>query len=77
MTNVDRMIPVQILDDIIQTPMYITKDPQGTSALMHYSQIFREGKLYNVEVLYDKATNTIMHFEYTRKALGPLLAIPK
>ena len=71
------MIPVQILDDIIKYPMFLTKDPGGTSALMHYSQILKNGKLYNVEVLYDKVTNTIMHFEYTRKAIGPLFAIPK
>lgn len=32
---------------------------------------------YNLEVLYDKKTNTIMHFKYTREAIGPLLAIPK
>jgi RHS repeat-associated protein len=77
MDEAGRMIPVQTLDDIIKAPMSIAKDPQGTSALMHYSQMWKEGKLYNVEVLYDKASNTIMHFKYSRDAMGPLLAIPK
>ncbi|WP_156187507.1 hypothetical protein [Peribacillus loiseleuriae] len=36
-----------------------------------------EDMKYNLEVLYDKTTNTIYHFEYARKAMGPLPAIPK
>lgn len=68
---------VQTLDDIIKYPMQILKDPQGTNALMYYSQMWKNNKLYNVEVLYDKGANTIMHFKYTQKAIGPLQAIPK
>ena len=77
MDDAGRMIPVQILNTIIRTPMKVLKDPQGTNALMYYSQMWKNGKLYNVEVLYDKSINTIMHFKYTEKALGPLQAIPK
>jgi hypothetical protein len=77
MDEVGRMIPVQTLDDIIKAPTHVLKDPQGTKALMHYSQMWKNGKLYNVEVLYNKASNTIMHFKYTQKGLGPLQAIPK
>ncbi|MEC4048834.1 SpvB/TcaC N-terminal domain-containing protein [Flavobacterium sp. SUN046] len=77
MDEAGRMIPVQTLDDIIKAPMQVLKDPQGTNALMHYSQMWKNNKLYNVEVLYDKAANTIMHFKYTQKAIGPLQAIPK
>ncbi|WP_158624942.1 hypothetical protein [Gynurincola endophyticus] len=55
--------------------MSVVKDPQGTKALMHYSQMWKNGKLYNVEVLYDKGANTIMHFKYTQKPLGSLPAI--
>lgn len=52
-------------------------DPQGSSATMYYSKIYKNGKPYNIEVLYDKASNTVYHFEYTRKAIGKLPAIPK
>lgn len=77
MDEAGRMIPIQILDDIIKAPMQVLKDPQGTNALMHYSQMWKNNKLYNVEILYDKTANTIMHFKYTQKAIGPLRSIPK
>ncbi len=70
------MIPIQILMDIIKAPMAVVKDPRGTEALMYYSQMSKNGKLYNVEVLYDKVTNTIMHFKYSREAMVPLSLIP-
>ncbi len=35
------------------------------------------GKMYNLEVLYDEISNTVYHFEYARKAMGNLPAIPK
>jgi len=35
----------------------------------------KSGKQYNIEVLLDTSTNTIMHFMYTPKAIGPLSAI--
>lgn len=75
MADKARAIPIQIMNNIIKAPMSVVKDPQGTSALMHYSQMWKNGKLYNVEILYDKATNTIMHFKYTQKSLGSLPAI--
>jgi len=77
MGEVGRMVPIQILNEIIKAPMAVVKDPQGTRALMYYSQMSRNGKLYNVEVLYDKAANLVMHFKYSREAMGPLAAIPK
>ena len=42
---------------------------------MHYTNMFKNGKKYNLEVLYDEVTNTIMHFKYTQKSIGPLDAI--
>lgn len=39
---------------------------------MYYSRMWVNKKLYNVEVLYDKSTNTIEHFLYRQKKLGPL-----
>ena len=72
MANIDRQIPVQILKEIIANPLQAIKDPHGTQALMYYAQIWKNGKLYNAEVLYDSATNTILHFLYSRESLGPL-----
>lgn len=75
MDDASRMIPVQTIDDIIKAPLSVAKDPQGTNAIMHYAQMWKNEKLYNVEVLYDRSTNTIMHFKYTQKPLGSLPAI--
>ncbi len=65
------------MDDIIKHPLHVVKDPQGTKARMYYSRIWKNGKQYNVEVLYESTENTIMHFEYTPEPLGPLQKIPK
>lgn len=74
MSNLDRVVPVQILKEAIKggTPM---PDPRGSRATMYYSEIYINGKKYNFEVLYDNATNTIYHFKYDRRPLGPLSAI--
>lgn len=58
-----RQIPVQILIEAIKqgTP---APDPQGNAAIMYYIEMSRNGKTYILEVLYDKATNTILHFLY-------------
>lgn len=78
MTEEGRWVPVNILEDVINSPIVITPDPRGLSnGLMYYSQISRNGKLYNIEVLYDKATNTIEHFLYEDGAMGPLKKVKK
>jgi hypothetical protein len=78
MYEVGRRIPVHILDNMIKSPIAVVKDPRGASnALMHYSQIWKNGRLYNAEVLYDKTTNTILHFQYTQKPIGPLKKVSK
>jgi hypothetical protein len=76
MNDSNRAVPVQTLNDAISYSKAYP-DPQGTSAKMYYSTMYRNGNLYNLEVLYDSTTNTIMHFEYTPKAIGPLPAISK
>lgn len=75
MQKASRKIPIQIIDEIIKNPMFVTADPQGTNALMHYSRMWKNGKLYNVEVLYNQNTNQILHFLYRQDALGPLSRI--
>lgn len=61
-----RFVPVQTLIDAIKygTP---NLDPKGSDAIMYTIEIMKNGKIYNLEVLYDIATNTIWHFAYKSK----------
>lgn len=68
MANPGRKVSIQILDDVIKSTKGLP-DPGGSKALMHYSQMWN-GKLYNLEVLRDKASNSIRHFQYGREATG-------
>jgi hypothetical protein len=72
--NPSRMVPIQLLKFVVDNVKGVA-DPQGSSALMYYTQMLKNGRMYNLEVLYDKATNTVMHFLYTKDALGPFRAI--
>ena len=47
---------------------------QLKSALIYYTTVYKDGKMYNLEVLYDAKTNTAYHFKYSRKAMGNLPA---
>jgi len=76
MNEAGRALPIQTLNDAIKSGIKLP-DPQGTTANMYYTTMSRNGKMYNLEVLYDNATNTIMHFKYTQEAIGPLTIIPK
>jgi hypothetical protein len=76
MENAGRYVPVDTLRDAIKSTKGVI-DPRGSNALMHYTTMYKNGEMYNLEVLYDKATNTIYHFEYTRQAIGNLPKIPK
>lgn len=75
MENKARYVPVHLLKQAIKNKGY--KDPRGSKAKMHYAVIYINKKKYNLEVLYDKKTNTVLHFEYARKAMGPLKALKK
>ena len=52
-------------------------DPQGSGASAYYMPILRNGKSYNLKVIYNEETNTIFHFHYSRQAMGPLPKIKK
>jgi len=65
-----RYVPIQILKQAIKGRSYL--DPQRSSSKMFYTTMWKNGHKYNLEVLYNKATNTILHFMYTPKAIGPL-----
>jgi hypothetical protein len=76
MDNPNRYIPVQLMKDVIENSKSIP-DPRGSNALMYYDVFYRTNKKYNIEVLYDKPSNTIYHFEYHRKEIGSLKSIKK
>lgn len=63
MAQKERAVPIQILQQAIKGTKGVI-DPRGSKALMHTTKIWKNGKLYNLEVLYDKATNSIWHFKY-------------
>ena len=76
MDDAGRSVPIQTLNDAIKSGIK-RADPQGTSAKMYYTTMSKNKKMYNLEVLYDSKTNTIMHFKYTSEAIGPLPKIVK
>ncbi len=63
MNETGRQVPIQVLIEAIKYGK-ASPDPQGTSAMMYYIEMVKNGKTYTLEVLYDKVTNTIMHFLY-------------
>ena len=71
-----RQVPMQTLQDAIRYGE-VMPDPRGSGASMYYTTMYKNGKMYNLEVLYDEVTNTVYHFEYARKAMGNLPAISK
>ncbi|MCX6987333.1 MAG: hypothetical protein NT065_04165, partial [Chlamydiae bacterium] len=61
------------MKEVIEHPMAVVPDPRNrTNGTMYYSQISRNNKLYNIEILYDPIENKIYHFMYSEKAIGPL-----
>ncbi|MGL6195412.1 MAG: hypothetical protein ACRC2T_11385 [Thermoguttaceae bacterium] len=70
-----RFVPENIIKEGIISGIP-TPDPRGSEAIMYYSRLWRNGKLYNFEVLYNHNTNTIWHCKYTPEAIGPFLKIP-
>ncbi len=76
MENPNRYVPVQILQDVVRTTQGIP-DPRGSDALMHYTTIFKNGGMYNFEILNHHATNKIYHFLYSREEMGHLPRIVK
>lgn len=64
MANPGRAVPIQILEQAIKSSKGVV-DPKGSEALMHSVEMWRNGKPYQLDVLYNKATNTIWHFQYS------------
>ncbi|WP_409978434.1 RHS repeat-associated core domain-containing protein [Brevibacillus sedimenti] len=68
MNEAGRFIPVQIQQSVIKYGKGFP-DPRGTNATMYYDVMYKNGKKYNVEVLYDAETNTVFHFKYTDREI--------
>ncbi len=63
MTEPGRAVPIQILEQAIKGTKGIA-DPKGSRALMHSAEMWRNGKAYQLNILYDKETNSIWHSQY-------------
>lgn len=74
MNEPHRFVPLYILEHAINHGIP-RPDPQGSASIMYYTTMYKNGKKYNLEVLFDKSTNTIWHFKYDIRALGPLSKI--
>jgi hypothetical protein len=66
MANPGRAVPIQTLEQAIKSTKGVL-DPRGSKALMYTTEMFKNGKAYNLEVLYDKVSNSIWHFKYWPK----------
>ena len=71
-----RFVPISILTETIINWKKLS-DPQWTNAFMFYSVINRNGKDYNLEVLYSPTDNSIWHFLYTQDPIWPLPSLIK
>ena len=64
LSNPDRHVPIKMIIDCIKTGS-ARPDPQGTNAIMYTIDCFyRNGNRYYLEVLFDWATKTVLHFKY-------------
>ncbi len=63
MDNPGRAVPVQILREAIKNTKGMP-DPRGSGALMYTTPMIKNGKEYNLEVLFHAETNSIWHFMY-------------
>ena len=61
-----RRVPLNMIDEAIKTGIP-SPDPQGTGAIMYKITMYRNGKSYTLEVLYNSQTNEIWHFRYIPK----------
>lgn len=68
MDEAGRFIPVQIQQSVIKYGKGLP-DPRGSNATMYYDVMYKNGKKYNTEVLYDAETNTVFHFRYTDREI--------
>ena len=63
MNDPDRAVPVKFLLECIKHGKALP-DPRGSQAIMYTIKMYKNGKSYILEVLFDWATNTIWHFCY-------------
>ena len=64
METASRYVPQEILAEAIKAGKEVV-DPQGVAGTMKYtSEMFRNGKKYELEVIYREVDKTILHFLY-------------
>jgi len=64
METAGRHVPQEILAEAIKTGKVVA-DPQGASGAMKYpTEMFENGKKYELEVIYREADKTVLHFLY-------------
>jgi len=75
-TDPARAVPANDLRRAVGGTPYA--DPQGAvGASAYYTTILKNGKSYNLKVVYNQESNTIFHFHYSRSSMGPLPKIKK
>ncbi|GHT14311.1 hypothetical protein FACS1894170_11220 [Planctomycetales bacterium] len=63
MTESSRYVPQAIIKDVIRYGRPVA-DSQGTQAKMYYHTLWKNGKSYTIEVLYDRMNNKVLHVLY-------------
>ena len=66
LNNSARAVPIRFIIDCIKTGK-ARPDPRGTSAIMYtITNFYKNGVRYNLEVLFNWSTMTVLHFKYWR-----------
>ncbi len=63
MANPNRAVPMQILEQALMSLKGIP-EPRGSRALLYTSEMWKNGEMYNLEILYYQVTNSIWYFKY-------------
>lgn len=66
MSDHNRSVPIQTLIEAIKSGV-ARPDPRESKVIMYTTDMFRKGTKYCLEVLYNKTSNTIYHFEHYHK----------
>ncbi len=65
MSEAARKVPIQMLEKAIKYGK-AARDTRGSKAIMYTTDMWKNGKKYKLEVLYDWSKRMILHFKYYR-----------
>ena len=65
MSEAARKVPIQKLEKAIKNGK-AARDTRGSKAIMYTTDMWKNGKKYKLEVLYDWSKRMILHFKYYR-----------